>query len=252
MQFIAGPCVMASPTKESPDLHIEHALRHAKIVRDIAPNALFKISFRKANRSSWASYQGPSFPIAGDVFTALSRNNVPWIADVHTVEDVDWLSSFDPSALQIPAFLCKQLDLQQAVAETELPVYVKKGQWIKTLDEVRHIVDNLQHWGARDITIIDRGPFDLKFFQTLVRSTSLDAQIAFDCTHSVDRHDLAREFGLAAVALGARILFAEVHDHGPERLLSDGQRMMYPQEFKRLVDHSQRMLTAFNDVQVIR
>jgi len=118
-------------------------------------SAVFKASFDKANRTSLQSERGPGLT-AGAVELARVREAVelPVLTDVHESRQVEALAEH-VSALQIPAFLCRQTDLLLAAGASGLPVNVKKGQWMAP-EEIRHPVDKLRAAGATDIAVTER------------------------------------------------------------------------------------------------
>ena len=70
--------------------------------------------------------------------TVKSRLQVPVVTDVHSIEGLSEVSVV-VDVMQTPAFLCRQTDFMQAVAEQGKPVNVKKGQFLAPAD-MQHVV----------------------------------------------------------------------------------------------------------------
>ena len=246
--LVAGPCVLEDEALN---------LRIARHVRDVASatgvSAVFKASFDKANRTSLQSERGPGLT-AGAVELARVREAVelPVLTDVHESRQVEALAEH-VSALQIPAFLCRQTDLLLAAGASGLPVNVKKGQWMAP-EEIRHPVDKLRAAGATDIAVTERGTafgygrwvVDMRSF-SLMREATRGARVLFDATHSVQLPSGAdgggssggeprfiRPLARAAVAAGAEGLFVEVHPD-PASAPSDGRNMLQLDRLEALV-----------------
>ncbi len=233
--FILGPCAMESR---------EHALKMAAAVRDLADKlgveVVYKTSFDKANRTSAAGYRGVGLDEAADVFREIrGRIGLPALTDVHLPAQCAQAAEF-ADILQIPAFLCRQTDMLRAAAETGRPVNVKKGQFLAPWD-MRHVVDKLVAFGAKDILITERGA---SFgYNTLVSDMRAIPElrangvpVIFDATHSVQQpggqgaasggqREFAPVLARAAVAVGVAGVFMETHDD-PDNAPSDGPNMI--------------------------
>ena len=58
--------------------------------------------------------------------------------------------------LQLPAFLARQTDLIQALANTGKPINIKKPQFISP-DQIKFIVQKFSKFGCEDVVICERG-----------------------------------------------------------------------------------------------
>ncbi|ETR71054.1 MAG: 2-dehydro-3-deoxyphosphooctonate aldolase (KDO 8-P synthase) [Candidatus Magnetoglobus multicellularis str. Araruama] len=127
--FIGGPCVLEDLTIA---MDIASFLKKLTIRLNIP--FIFKASFDKANRTSIQSFRGPGLRKGLKILDQIkSKLDVPVLSDIHEVSQVS------PAAevldiLQIPAFLCRQTDLLIAAAKTQLPINVKKGQFLAPWD----------------------------------------------------------------------------------------------------------------------
>jgi 2-dehydro-3-deoxyphosphooctonate aldolase (KDO 8-P synthase) len=228
--LIAGPCVI-----ESADHAVELGGRIAEIAKRAGVPYVFKASFDKANRTSFASFRGPGLD---DGLTTLARVKrelgVPILTDIHDA------SQAGPAAevvdvLQIPAFLSRQTDLITAAARTGRVVNVKKGQFLAPLD-MKHAVAKVTEAGNPNVFITERGYtfgynnliVDMRAFPMM---RALGVPVVFDVTHSLQlpgggdgvTAGLAEYIEpLASAGVGAGIdgVFLEVHED-PKRAKSD-------------------------------
>ncbi len=111
--LISGPNVIESE---------KLTYRIAEVLLDIVSTLnipfVFKASYDKANRSSIHSFRGPGLKSGLEILKNVkARYKVPIITDVHAVEDVGPVSEV-ADIIQIPAFLCRQTDLEIAAAKT--------------------------------------------------------------------------------------------------------------------------------------
>ena len=229
--LIAGPCVI-----ESEQLALDSAARLQEICRQLEINFIYKSSFDKANRSSSRSFRGlgidKGLAILEKVRSSLS---LPVITDVHEDTPLDEVASV-VDVLQTPAFLCRQTNFIQNVAATQLPVNIKKGQFLAPWD-MQQVVDKALETGNRQIMVCERGAsFGYNNLVSDMRSLAVMRQtgcpVVFDATHSVQlpggqgassggQREFVPVLARAAVAAGVAGLFMETHPD-PAQALSDG------------------------------
>jgi 2-dehydro-3-deoxyphosphooctonate aldolase (KDO 8-P synthase) len=226
--IIAGPCVV-----ESADLCLEIAAELKKLTAERNLPFVFKASYRKANRSSAASFTGLPGDEGLEVLARVKRElGVPVLTDVHETGEVQAAAEV-ADILQIPAFLCRQTALLQAAARSGAVVNVKKGQFLQPSD-MQNAVDKISAAGGTRILLTERGTtfgygdlvVDMRGFVTM-RETGWP--VLYDATHSLQRPGGAETSGdrrfafplmRAAVACGIDGLFFEAHPD-PARALSD-------------------------------
>lgn len=240
LSIIAGPCVFESGN---------HAAMMAESLREICVeigeqygipiNFIYKTSFDKANRTSVSSFRGVSFDEAYYGMQAVREMGIEVLTDVHDPWQCDAACA---DIIQIPAFLCRQTDLLMAAAATNKPVNIKKGQFLSPR-EMEQVVLKLEHFGARQILITERGS-TFGYNDLVVDMRSLEIMQTFpqkypvimDCTHAVQspggmgvtsggNREMAKVIARAATAVGIAGLFMEVHDD-PESAPSDGPNMI--------------------------
>lgn len=224
--LIAGPCGL-----ESREVVLRTASGIAAVCDSLGMAWVFKGSFDKANRTSAAGWRGPGIDEGLRLLEEVRREvGVPVTTDVHHPEQAS-LAGQVVDLLQVPAFLCRQTDLLLACNETQIPVNVKKGQFLAP-QSAKGIVDKAG--GPGRVLLTERGTSfgygDLVVdFRSLVWMRELGVPVVFDATHSVQRPGAEKTGGLrdmvpplarAAVAVGVDALFMEVHPC-PEQALSD-------------------------------
>lgn len=238
---IAGPDVIESEA---------HALRHAHLLRDICARLgvsyVFKCSFDKANRTSGKSFRGPGLQDGLKVLAKVKREvGVPVLTDVHDITQVAPVAEV-VDVLQIPAFLCRQTDLVEAVARTGRGVNLKKGQFVAPKDIV-HSAKKAFEAGNPNVLVTERGAtfgynnlvVDMRGFLQM-REAGLT--VCFDATHSVQLPSAGdgqtageRKFvsllSRSAAAAGIHALFTEVHED-PDNAPCDGPCSLTPTMFE--------------------
>ncbi len=229
--IIAGPCVI-----ESEDLVMQVASELKAMTDQRAVPFVFKASFDKANRSSIHSFRGPGLEKGLAILENVKKTlDVRVLTDVHEDTPLNEVASV-VDVLQTPAFLCRQTNFITKVAETGLPVNIKKGQFLAPQDMV-HVVTKARSTGNPNIMVCERGAsFGYNNLVSDMRSLAImretQAPVIFDATHSVQmpggqgatsggRRDFVPVLARAAVAAGVSGVFMETHPN-PDQALSDG------------------------------
>ena len=103
---------------ESRDMAMQIAEAYVRATEKLGIPYVFKASFDKANRSSINSYRGPGLDEGLKIFQEIKQTfNIPLITDVHEIEQAKPVAEVC-DVIQLPAFLARQTDLVQAMAET--------------------------------------------------------------------------------------------------------------------------------------
>lgn len=224
----------------------EHTLFMAKKLKEIFNKFLniqfvFKTSFDKANRTSYNSYRGLGIKEGLKILKKVKdKLNINIITDVHEPYQVEQVSKV-VDILQVPAFLCRQTDLIEAVAKTDKIVHVKKGQFLNA-DSMLKVVEKLRKFGHKnEIILCERGTMfgynDLIVdTRNLVWMKSSENLVSMDITHCLQRpaqkmkdgtikaggiREMIPYMGKMAIAFDVNGIFMEVHDN-PEKALCDG------------------------------
>ena len=233
--LIAGPCVI-----ESEELLMEVADKVSSVCKRLEIPYIFKSSYRKANRTSAASFTG-----IGDEAALLllqktgAAYQLPTVSDIHAHEEAAMAAKY-ADVLQIPAFLCRQTDLLIAAAETGKIINVKKGQFLSG-ESMKFAVDKIQKAGNNQVILTERGnSFGYQDLIVDYRNIPImqkhHVPVVMDCTHSLQQPnqpggvtggnpEMIGTIAKAAIAAGADGLFIETHPN-PAVAKSDGANML--------------------------
>jgi len=232
--LIAGPCVI-----ENRDLVFQVAEEMKAITDALGIPYVFKASFDKANRTSASSFRGPGLEEGLALLESVKKEvGVPVLTDVHEDTPIDEVAAV-VDVLQTPAFLCRQTNFMQRVARANIPVNVKKGQFLAPWDMV-HVVEKCRAVGNDQIMLCERGAsFGYNTLISDMRGLAImrqtGAPVVFDATHSVQqpggqgassggKREGVPVLARAAVAAGVSGLFMETHPN-PDQAMSDGPNM---------------------------
>jgi 2-dehydro-3-deoxyphosphooctonate aldolase (KDO 8-P synthase) len=255
--LIAGPCLV-----ESRQMVMQVAEELDRIRRQEAIPVIFKGSYRKANRSSAASFTGIGDREALEILAEVRETfGMPVLTDVHETGEVELAARY-VDVLQIPAFLCRQTDLLVAAASTGLAVNIKKGQFMAPGD-MAWAAEKAASTGNRKIMLTERGT-TFGYHNLVVDFRSLPIMgdsgwpVVFDATHSVQLPGAAsgvsggdRRFLMplarASVATGIDGLFFEVHPD-PARAMSDAATQVQLDDFAPMVTELLRLQACVQSI----
>ena len=249
--LIAGPCVV-----ESEQLQMDTAGTLKEITASLGIPFIFKSSYDKANRSSGTSFRGPGMDKGLEILAKVKRElMLPILTDVHSEAEIAAVAAV-VDVLQTPAFLCRQTDFIHAVAQSGLPVNIKKGQFLAPGD-MKNVIDKARA-AAREIGLdedrfmaCERGAsFGYNNLVSDMRSLAImretRAPVVFDATHSVQlpggngtssggQREMVPVLARAAVAVGVAGLFMETHPD-PSKAMSDGPNAVPLKHMKALLE----------------
>lgn len=249
--LIAGPCVV-----ESEQLQMDTAGALKEITASLGIPFIFKSSYDKANRSSGTSFRGPGMEKGLEILAKVKRElMLPILTDVHSEAEIAAVAAV-VDVLQTPAFLCRQTDFIHAVAQSGLPVNIKKGQFLAPGD-MKNVIDKARA-AAREIGLdedrfmaCERGAsFGYNNLVSDMRSLAImretRAPVVFDATHSVQlpggngtssggQREMVPVLARAAVAVGVAGLFMETHPD-PSKAMSDGPNAVPLKHMKALLE----------------
>ena len=244
MTIIAGLNVL-----EDEDMALDVAEKLKEITTKHNIPFVFKASFDKANRSSINSYRGPGIEVGKKIFESIKKNiDVPIITDIHEEGQIEEISQV-VDILQIPAFLCRQTDLISAACKTQLPLNIKKGQFLSPY-QMKNIIEKCNSFGNDNIILCERGS-SFGYDNLIVDFLGISEQKAFnypiilDVTHSLQlpggqgnsaggRSHQAEDLARAAIALKISGLFIEVHPN-PDKALCDGPSATKLEDFEDMI-----------------
>lgn len=249
--LIAGPCVV-----ESEQLQIDTAGHLKEICHTLNIPFIFKSSYDKANRSSGTSFRGPGMEKGLEILANVKKQlNLPILTDVHTEQEVPLVASV-VDVIQTPAFLCRQTDFIQAVAQSGKPVNIKKGQFMAPAD-MKNVIDKARLAATEKGLSTDRFmacergvSFGYNNLVSDMRSLAImretNCPIVFDATHSVQlpggqgtssggQREFVPVLARAAVAVGISGLFMETHPN-PAKAMSDGPNAVPLKHMRALLE----------------
>lgn len=232
--LIAGPCAI-----ETEQFAIDTAGELKELTTRLDIPFIYKSSFDKANRTSSKGYRGPGMEEGLRILSEVKKQlRIPVLTDVHEDTPVEEVADV-VDMLQTPAFLCRQTNYIERVARQELPVNLKKGQFLAPWD-MKHVVDKAKSTGNQQIFVCERGvSFGYNNLVSDMRSLAImretNCPVVFDATHSVQlpgglggKSGGQREFvpvlARAAIAAGVSGLYMETHPD-PDNAPSDGPNM---------------------------
>jgi 2-dehydro-3-deoxyphosphooctonate aldolase (KDO 8-P synthase) len=244
--LIAGPCVV-----ESEELVFDVAEKVAAICKKHRIPYIFKASYKKANRTSAASYTGPGDETGLQIIQkAAQKFGLPVTTDIHSEREAMMAAQY-VDVLQIPAFLCRQTELLITAGETGKIVNVKKGQFVSG-EAMKFAVEKIKNTGNEKVMLTERGTtFGYQDLVVDYRNIPVMQQtkvpVVMDCTHSLQQPNqtsgvtggnpqLIGTIAKAAIATGADGLFIETHPD-PACALSDGANMLRLDLLENLLVH---------------
>ncbi|GMR06047.1 MAG: 3-deoxy-8-phosphooctulonate synthase [Gammaproteobacteria bacterium] len=247
--LIAGPCVV-----ESEQLAVDTAGTLAEITSELGIPFIFKSSYDKANRTSGQSYRGIGIDEGLKILDHVrQQTGVPVLTDVHSATEVKTVAEV-VDVLQIPAFLCRQTDLIEAVGACGKPVNIKKGQFLSPQEMTQVAGKAIAAGGEGRVMVCERGVcFGYNNLVVDMRSLAImrntGCPVVFDVTHSVQQpggqgthsggnREYIPVLARAAVAVGVSGLFMETHPD-PDKALSDGPNTWPLTRMKELLQHLQ-------------
>ena len=215
--LIAGPCVI-----ESEKIAVESAITLKEIASKLKINFIYKTSFEKNNRTSVNGYSGLGFSKAMKILQKIKEEiQVPILTDVHEYTPFDEVVEV-VDVLQTPAFLCRQTSFIKKVMELNMPVNIKKGQFLSPWN-MKNVVEKARSTGNDKILVCERGATfgyndliaDMRSLEVLKET---NCPVIFDAGHSVQSPGSTgcssggqREFipvlARAAIAVGIAGLF---------------------------------------------
>ena len=223
---------------ESREFSIEVAGHYSEVCSRLGIPLIFKGSYDKANRSSINSYRGPGIKSGLEILQEIKQKyGLKVITDVHSPEEAK-LAAEVCDVIQLPAFLARQTDLVQAMANTESVINIKKPQFLSP-EQMYNVVEKFRECGNNKLLICERGTnfgydnlvVDMLGFSVMKKDCN-NIPLIFDVTHSLQcrepqgkasggRRSQIVELARAGIATSIAGLFLESHPN-PEKALCDG------------------------------
>lgn len=242
--IFAGPCVV-----ESYDLAMLTA-EHIKVTTEkYGLKAVYKSSYKKANRSSLDSFSSLGEDESLKILAKIKQEfQLPIITDIHSESEANFAAEV-ADILQIPAFLCRQTELLLAAGKTGKVINIKKGQFLAP-HEMKYAAQKVESTGNSKVLVCERGTtfgygnlvVDMRGLQ-IMRSQGYP--VVMDVTHSVQLPGTADgksggqpEFiftiARAAASVGVDAFFMETHPD-PSNAKSDSTTQLPLHQFDALL-----------------
>ena len=234
--LISGPCVIENK---------ETTFEVARFLKGLSQSAdipvIFKSSYDKANRTSIDSFRGPGLYEGSEILREIKHTiGLPVLSDIHQVSEIETAAEI-LDVIQIHAFLSRQTDLILEAARTQLPINIKKGQFLSPWD-MEQVVSKAISEGNNSILLTERGTsFGYNNLVVDMRSISVMKNfgypVVFDATHGVQlpggrgkssggQREFVAPLARAAIASGADGVFLEIHPD-PGSALCDGPNSLF-------------------------
>ena len=259
IKFILGPCQI-----ESKDHAFEICSEIDKLSKKLKFQYIYKSSFDKANRSSYKSKRGLGIKKGLEILAMIKEKfNCPVTSDIHEPSHCEIAKEF-LDVIQIPAFLCRQTDLLLSAGKTNLPINVKKGQFLAPWD-MENVSSKICSTGNKKILLTERGTsFGYNNLVSDMRSLPIMKKtgypVIFDATHSVQlpggqgdksggQYEFVDTLAKAAVTTSISGLFMETHEN-PKNAPSDGPNMVPLKSLGKLI-HSLKLYDNISKNKII-
>lgn len=195
------------------------------------------------------SYRGPGMEEGLRILEKVKKVvGVPVLTDVHEDTPVEEVAKV-VDVMQTPAFLCRQTNYIQRVAQQNIPINIKKGQFLSPW-EMKNVVEKARETGNQQIMVCERGAsFGYNNLVSDMRSLAVmretNSPVVFDATHSVQlpggggnktlgQRQFVPVLARAAIAAGVAGIFMETHPD-PDKAPSDGPNMWPLQKMHALL-----------------
>ncbi len=255
--LIAGPCAV-----EDRETCFRIADHLKEVCSDLDIPLVFKGSYRKANRSSIASFTGIGDDKALKILDEVKREfDLPITTDIHTDEEAT-IAAEVADILQIPAFLCRQTSLLVAAAKTGRIVSIKKGQFMSP-ESMRYAAEKVKDSNNEKVMLIERGTtfgygdlvVDFRGIPVM-KGQNDNVPVIMDCTHSLQqpnqssgvtggRPEMISTIVKAAMAVGVDGLFIETHPD-PSQAKSDAANMLQMSGIKLILEQAKAIYEAIH------
>ena len=242
--LIAGPCVI-----ESEKINYDTAAKLKEITEKHSIPFIYKSSLDKANRTSHNSFRGIGYSKGLEILNKIkSELDLMILTDVHEDSPLDEIADV-VDIFQTPAFLCRQTNFIKKVASCNIPVNIKKGQFLSPW-EMSNVVEKAKSTGNNEIMVCERG-FSFGYnnlvsdMRSLVVMRETGCPVVFDATHSTQQPGLNKDssggqsqfiapLARAAISVGISGLFMETHPD-PKKALSDGMNSLPLDSIEKLL-----------------
>ena len=254
---------------EDQDFTYKCAEMYKEVCQKLSINLIFKASYDKANRSSVKSFRGPGIDKGLKILSEIKEDlGLFVISDVHSPEEA-YKAANILDIIQLPAFLARQTDLVNALANTGKIINIKKSQFLSPY-QVRNIVDKFLEFGNNKLLLCERGHtfgydnlvVDMLGFGEMKRMCN-NIPLIFDVTHALQcrsigsntsggRRNQVFELARAGLATGIAGIFLESHPQ-PNEAMCDGPCALplnYLEEFLIQLVEIDKLVKSFPKINI--
>ena len=243
MILISGPCVIEN--KEILNETAKNIIEVINVYNEI--DFYFKSSCIKDNRTNNNNFKGVGFEKGIEyLLDVKQRYGVKITTDFHTAFQVKKYAKY-VDLIQIPAFLAMQSSLLDEVAKYDIPINIKKPQFLNP-HNIKNPVNKIKDQNKNAIVYAtDRGTkfgydevmFDPRHIPAM-KETGVCDKTLVDITHPQNHSKMysrnyAYTLGMASIASGADGLFMETHID-PSKALCDGDSQLTIIDFTNYIN----------------
>jgi 3-deoxy-7-phosphoheptulonate synthase len=237
-QIVAGPCAVES---------LEQMRQVAKDIKAAGVGILRGGAYKP--RTSPYDFQGLGEEGLDILQQVKEEFKLPVVTEVVGVTHIKKVAEV-ADCLQIGARNSQNYHLLEGVAETKLPILLKRGM-ATSIEEWLSSAEYLLVHGCTNVILCERG---IRTFETATRNT-LDLSavavaqkethlpVIVDPSHAAGRNDMVLPLAKAAIAVGADGLLVEAHPD-PVNAVSDAAQQIKSSEFADFVKQLQPILEA--------
>ncbi len=236
---MAGPCSVETK---------EQILTVAKGVKQSGGSILRGGAYKP--RTSPYSFQGLELEGLELLKEARKETGLPIVTEIMSPALVETFNR-DVDIIQVGARNMQNFDLLKELGKTEKPILLKRGL-SSTIEEWLMSAEYIMAGGNPNVVLCERG---IRTFETYTRNT-LDLSaipavkklshlpVVVDPSHSAGMSWMVEPLSLAAMAVGADGIIAEVHND-PKSALCDGAQSLDLQQYDSLMNKLKAMSVHF-------
>lgn len=235
---IAGPCSIESPAQF--EATAREVKEHGAV---LLRGGIWKM------RTSAKSFQGlgpAAFQFIRKVIKDTGLDLVTEITDPRQIEMLDDLVS----CYQVGARNMFNYSLLAELGQTRKPVLLKRS-FSALVDEWIKAAEYIEKGGNKNIMLCERGirtyetatRFTFDINAVLVAKERTPYPVIVDPSHAIGIRQFVPSLALAAAAVGADGIIAEVHPR-PEDALSDGNQALTFEDFRQMMSSLERLLIS--------
>ena len=237
--IIAGPCSVENE---------ETLISIAKTAKECGAKILRGGAFKP--RTGPRTFEGLGKLGLEYLDVARKETGLAIVTEIMDARDLDLVCDFT-DMLQIGARNMQNFTLLNEIGRTNKPVLLKRGL-AATIDEWLLAAERIMDKGNTQIIMCERGirTFDDKYTRNTADIAAIPVikklshlPIIFDPSHATGKWNLVSPLAKAAVVAGAHGLIIEIHPD-PEKAISDGPQTLNFDNFKKLTNELNKIITT--------